>query len=159
MAEKYLIALEIDRVHISDTFETPPLHSTAMHWFSSQHPMEDVVELVSGVMSKEEPVLIIGGEPELFGLNKDVPVNTIRNLGPSVELHERLFASLTEIGAVHEAPYWTLDGYRAHVSSVGGKRLAPGEEYLATHAYMIVANPEDQRLQKAVVSRTELRGE
>lgn len=140
MNNAYLVALEIDKVEQGEVFDGGiPMHSTAMHWFTSNESAERVIEVVSGVLTQEEPITLIGGQEDLFGPNKTTPVNVIKNRESSDELHKNLYQKLGTIPVEHVAPYWTLDGYNPHVSAVDGVRFEEDQEFTADRAYIIAA--------------------
>lgn len=149
---EYLVALEIDPVGVDEYHEGLPLHSTIMHWFETDRPSSDVVEVVASVVGHTQPMELIGGAPDYFGLKKNVPVNRVANYEPVLALHKKLYEGLMSINVEHSAPYWTLDGFNAHVSAVedsldGVQRLEEGESAWVEQAYVVKAlNPEHDLL-------------
>ena len=158
MADKYLIALEINEVQEGAVLEKLPLHSTVMHWFEVGRPADTIVDVVHAVADEQPPVLMVSGDADLFGPSGDVPVNRIRNAEPVASLHRKLFAKLSDTDVQHEAPQWTLEGFNPHVSVVNGERFNTGDRHLATHIYAVVADADNSQ-KKHVITRAELKGE
>ena len=67
------------------------------------------------------------------------------------DLHERLVAALTEIGAVFDDPEFIGAGYRAHVTKTRAAQSRPGDVLTLTQAAIVDMEPEgDRRLRRVV---------
>jgi hypothetical protein len=155
----YLLALEIELVDINKVYVALPLHLTMMSWFYSDKSPAEVVRAVQPVVEKQLPIKLVSGEPDLFGVEKDVPVNRITDEQPLKQFHTALQDALKVIGATYKSPTWVGDGFTPHVTRQRSGRFETGTAFLATKLYIAEAVEPRLLQQKRIIYKLSLGNE
>ncbi|HEX8227250.1 MAG TPA: 2'-5' RNA ligase family protein [Candidatus Saccharimonadales bacterium] len=115
-----------------------PLHLTLVPWFQAADE-EAVVRSLERVSSDLEPLLLAVGGKELFGKNRNVPVNVIKNQAPAQALHELLVATLSEADTSFDGDTFMGQKYRAHVPRHEGdnRYSSEGQDILVDDFHLV----------------------
>ena len=155
----YLLALEIEPVEVNKVYTALPLHCTVVHWFRSELNPAVIIKTVGPIVKATTPLELISGKPDMFGEDKDVPVNRLEDDHQIMQLHKSLHAALKAIGIEDVVPKWTGDGFNTHVTRQRSGRFEEGRRFLATRLYLAEAMAPDSLQQKRIIDRMHLRGE
>jgi 2'-5' RNA ligase len=154
----YLLALEIEPVEVNKVYVALPLHCTVVHWFRSEKPPAEIIRAINVVVTETPPVELISGKPDLFGKDKDVPVNQIENDNSVRAFHKKLHTALQRIGVADAVPKWTQDGFRPHVTRQRSGRFEEGRSHTARKLYLTEALLPDELQQKKIIAKLFLKG-
>lgn len=154
----YLLALEVEPVEVSKAYVALPLHCTVVHWFRSEKPPAEIIRAITEIVSSTPPLEIISGKPDLFGKDKDVPVNRIEKDETILELHKTLHTALQRIGVTDVVPEWTQDGFIPHVTRQRSGRFEEGRRIVAHKLYLTEALIPDELQQKKIIAKLFLKG-
>lgn len=152
----YLLALEIEPVDINRVYVALPLHCTMMSWFYSDKPPAEVVRAIQPVVQNHEPIELVSGEPDSFGVEKDVPVNRLVDEQQLMQFHEALHGALQSIGASYKSPQWVGQGFTPHVTRQKSGRFETDTRFLATKLYLCEAETPDRLQQKKIIYKLTL---
>lgn len=152
----YLLALEIEPVDINRVYVALPLHCTMMSWFYSDKPPAEVVRAIQSVVQDQEPIELVSGEADLFGVEKDVPVNRLVDEEPLMKFHIALQDALKAIGASYKSPTWVGDSFTPHVTRQRSGRFETGNTFVATKLYLAEAETPDRLQQKKIINKLTL---
>jgi 2'-5' RNA ligase len=152
----YLLALEIEQVDINQVYVALPLHCTVMSWFYSDKSPAEVVRAIQPVVEKHEPIILVSGEPDLFGIEKDVPVNRLVDEQQLQQLHRDIYAALRSVGAKYKSPHWVDTGFTPHVTRQRSGRFETGTTFTATKLYLTEAETPDRLQQKKIINKLTL---
>lgn len=155
----YLLALEIEPVEINKVYVALPLHCTVVHWFRSEKPPAEIVKAVTPVATRTAPLELISGEPDMFGIDKDVPVNRLIDDEKLMAFHKQLHAALKAVGITDTVPLWTGDGFNMHVTRQRSGRFEQGRRFIARKLYVTEALLSEELQQKKIISKLILKGE
>ena len=122
----YLLALEIEPVEVNRVYVALPLHCTVVHWFRSDKSPAEILKTITPIVTDTAPLELISGKPDMFGEDKDVPVNRLEHDEPIMNLHRELHATLQRIGTIDVVPKWTGDGFNTHVTRQRSGRFEEG---------------------------------
>lgn len=153
----YLLALEIEPVEIGKVYIALPLHATTVHWFTSLHKPADIVKAITPLVESHNPIEIVGGEPDLFGLDKDVPVNRIANYQLIRDFHIKLHQALQPFEIMDTVPKWTGEGFNPHITRQQSGRFEEGRVFTASKLYVVEAADPELR-QKKIITKLSLKG-
>lgn len=154
----YLLALEIEPVEVNKVYVALPLHCTVVHWFRSDKSPAEIIQAVRPIIEITSPLEIVGGKPDMFGEEKDVPVNRLQDDAQVLQLHKTLHDTLRKLDVIDVVPKWTQDGFNTHVTRQRSGRFEIGRKHLATKLYLLEAMVPEQLQQKKVINRFYLRG-
>ena len=154
----YSLALEIEPVEVNKVYIALPLHCTVVHWFRSDRSPADIVKSISAIASSAAPIELVAGAPDMFGLQKDVPVNRLLDDKQVMDLHRQLHAQLQTLGVVDVVPQWTNDGFNTHVTRQRSGRFEQGRRFVARRLYLAEALLPDELQQKKIISKLFLKG-
>lgn len=154
----YLLSLEIEPVEAGRVYIALPLHCTVVHWFRSDKAPAEITKAIADIVTATPPLELVSGKPDMFGREKDVPVNRLVNDDKLLAFHKQLHAALTEIGIVDVEPQWTGDGFNMHVTRQRSGRFEEGRRFVARRLYLVEALVPDELQQKKVISKLFLRG-
>lgn len=149
----YLLALEIEPVEVNRVYVALPLHCTLMPWFTSDHTPAEVLKAIADIAYTQPPVELISGPNDLFGLEKDVPVNLILNKEPVHELHMKLYEALKSLGIEDIQSQWIGPDYVPHVTRQSSGRFEEGRKHIARKLYLVEALVPDELQQKKIISK------
>jgi 2'-5' RNA ligase len=152
----YLLALEIESVDINKVYVALPLHLTMMSWFYSDKSPAEVVRAIQPVVEKQLPIELVSGEPDLFGTEKDVPVNRITNEQALKQFHIALHGALKVTGATYKSPKWVGEGFQPHVTRQRSGRFETGTAFVATKLYVVEAVEPELLQQKRIIYKLPL---
>jgi hypothetical protein len=152
----YLLALEIEPVDINKVYVALPLHLTMMSWFYSDKSPAEVVRAIQPIVEKQSLIELVSGEPDLFGIDKDVPVNRLVNEEALKQFHEALHDALKVIGATYKSPKWVGDGFAPHVTRQRSGRFEMGTTFVATKLYVAEAVEPELLQQKRIIYKLPL---
>lgn len=152
----YLLALEIEPVDINKVYVALPLHLTMMSWFYSNKSPAEVVRAIQSVVEQQSPIELTSAEPDLFGEDKDVPVNRVTNESELHQLHQALHDALRVVGARYKSPQWVGEGFAPHVTRQRSGRFETGTTHLATKLYLAEAETPDRLQQKTIIYKLSL---
>lgn len=155
----YLLALEIEPVEIGKVYVALPLHCTVVHWFRSDKTPAEILKAVTPVATTTAPLELISGPEDMFGKDKDVPVNRLLNDEKLMAFHKRLHKTLQQIGAIDVDPVWTGDGFNMHVTRQRSGRFEEGRRFTARKLYLAEALLPDELQQKKITSKLILKGD
>lgn len=155
----YLLALEIEPVDINRTYVALPLHCTVMPWFLSEKSPAEVVRVVQGVVEEQPAIELVADKADLFGADKDVPVNRIADEETLRKFHQTLYDALGVAGAQHISPKWVRDGYTPHVTRQRSGRFEEGTAHLAAKVYLAEAEDPERLQQKKIIYKFSLGSE
>ena len=158
MMHAYLLALEIEPVEVNKVYVALPLHCTVVHWFRSDKSPAEILRLVTPVVTSAAPLELVSGKPDMFGEDKDVPVNQIQNREEVIEFHKKLHETLQRIHIVDTAPKWIRDGYNPHVTRQRSGRFEEGRRFISHKLYLAEALMPDDLQQKKIISKLFLKG-
>lgn len=154
----YLLALEIEPVEVNKVYVALPLHCTVVHWFRSEKPPADIVKVVSGIAANTPPLELISGKPDMFGLQKDVPVNRLEHDEQIMDLHRSLHLALQTVGIEDVVPMWTGEGFNTHVTRQRSGRFEQGRRFTAHKLYLAEAMIPEELQQKKIIAKLFLKG-
>jgi hypothetical protein len=152
----YLLALEIEPVDINKVYVALPLHLTMMSWFYSDKTPAEVVRVIQPVVEQQSPIELVSGEPDLFGIEKDVPVNRLVDEATLKQFHQSLHDALRTVGARYKSPEWVGDGFRPHVTRQRSGRFETGTRFAATKLYVAEAVEPELLQQKRIIYKLTL---
>src|ERR1700741_60870 len=155
----YLLALEIEPVDVNKVYVALPLHCTVVHWFKSDKNPAEIIQTVRSIVEATAPIELISGKPDMFGEDKDVPVNRLENDKQVMVLHKQLHNALQVMGARDVVPRWTQGGFITHVTRQRSGRFEEGRTFTATRLYLVEAMVPEHLQQKKVIDRLYLRGD
>ena len=158
MMHAYLLALEIEPVEVNKVYVALPLHCTVVHWFKSELSPAEIVKIVSPLAEDTPPLTITSGAHDMFGEEKDVPVNRLVHDELILRLHKSLHDVLKSSGVIDVVPKWTQDGFLTHVTRQRSGRFEEGRTHQATRLYLVEAMVPEQLQQKKVIDKLYLRG-
>lgn len=133
---QFILTLEIDNEVWNSEHEELPLHCTLMHWFLIDAPADALVKDICSVIQRNKPVPLESCKRELFGLNCDVPVHTVRPTTDLMTFHHNVYRQLQALNATFPYPQWVGEGYRPHVSDVGSRTFAPGSRHISENVIL-----------------------
>lgn len=154
----YLLALEIEPVEINRVYIALPLHCTVVHWFRSERPPADIVKAVKDIVAASPALELVSGKPDMFGKDKDVPVNRLVDDGPLMDFHKTLHDALKQLGVIDVEPMWTGDGFNMHVTRQRSGRFEEGRRFIARKLYVAEAQLPDELQQKKIIAKLVLKG-
>lgn len=154
----YALALEIEPVEINKVYVALPLHCKVVHWFRSEKPPADIIKAITGIVTATPPLELISGAEDMFGKDKDVPVNRLVDDELLMQLHKALHKTLQAIGVADVEPAWTGDGFTMHVTRQRSGRFEQGRRFTARKLYLIEAQLPEELQQKKIISKLILRG-
>lgn len=155
----YLLALEIEPVEIGKVYVALPLHCTVVHWFRSDKSPADIIKAITPLVTATPPLELISGPADMFGKDKDVPVNRLIQDEKLMEFHKTLHKVLQQIGVVDVEPMWTGDGFNMHVTRQRSGRFEEGRQFTARKLYLAEALLPDELQQKKIISKLILKGD
>ncbi len=154
--QAYLLALEIEPVEVNKVYVALPLHCTVIPWFyASAHPAA-VLRAIQSVVANQKPIELISAQADLFGENKDVPVNRLANEQLMKAFHVALCVALESVGAQHKSAEWIGDGYKPHVTRQRSGRFEEGTTFAATKLYLAQAESPERLQQKQIIYKLTL---
>ncbi len=118
-----------------------------------------VLSAITDVTLAQSPIEIVSGEPDMFGLNKDVPVNRIINEAEVQDFHIRLYDALQSLETTDVESMWTRTGFTPHVTRQQSGRFEAGRRSVANKLYLVEALMADELQQKQITSKLFLRGQ
>lgn len=154
----YLLALEVEPIEVGKVYVALPLHCTVLHWFRSHKTPAEVLRAVADIANRQAPIEIISGEPALFGVDEDVPVNRLDDDDDIRSLHRALRIALQPLGVVDVQPQWSGEGYVPHVTRQSSGRFEQGRRVVSRKLYIVEALVPEELQQKKVVSKLILKG-
>jgi hypothetical protein len=128
-----------------------PLHVTVVGNFGfdgDEAPIIGAMTAVRGLL----PVAAPQGEDALFGPRSDVPVILMIDAGGIRRLHDVLLADLVELGVEVEDPHYTGDGFRPHLTRVGGTAPDANRPILLVSLSLLDLHPDGNAALRRVVS-------
>lgn len=149
----YLLALEIEPVVENKVYVALPLHCTIVPWVYSEHSPAKILSAITPIVYDQPPIELISGAPDLFGADKDVPVNRIKNAQEVQAFHSLLLEALETTGIKNTASQWVGSNYVPHVTRQKSGRFEEGQRYLVTRVYLVEALRPDQLQQKRIVTK------
>jgi 2'-5' RNA ligase len=149
----FLLALEIEPVLVNKVYVALPLHCTVVHWFRSNKSPANVLTAITDIVQQQAPIELVSGAPDLFGVDKDVPVNLLVNEQEVHDFHARLHDALQEMGITDVSVQWTKDGFTPHVTRQKSGRFETGRSFTATKLYLVEAMMADKLQQKKVIAK------
>jgi 2'-5' RNA ligase len=155
----YLLALEIEPVEVNKVYVALPLHCTVVHWFRSDKSPAEILKAITPTVTATPPIEIISGKPDMFGLDKDVPVNRLVDDEPIMNLHRELHTTLQRIGVEDVNSMWTGDGFNTHVTRQRSGRFEEGRRLTSRKVYLTEALIPDELQQKKIIAKLILKGE
>lgn len=155
----YLLALEIEPVQVNKVYMALPLHCTVVHWFRSEKTPAEIVRAITPIVVGTAPLKLVSGKPDLFGEDKDVPVNRVNNDKPILELHKTLHDALQRIGITDAVPKWTQSGFSPHVTRQQSGRFEEGRRVTARKLFLTEALLPDDFQQKKIIAKLFLKGD
>lgn len=122
------------------TFERDhwPLHITLVPWFVVQD--EEAVNRGLERVAGDTDTLRLGvGEQDMFGVNRDVPVNVINNQADVMALHEKLIEAIGRADMAFHKQQFPGQRYVAHITRhhIDGRHSNEHEEILM-HDFQLV---------------------
>ena len=152
----YLLALEIEPVDSNKVYVALPLHLTMMSWFYSDEPPAEIVRCLQSVVDQQQPIELTSAAPDLFGEEKDVPVNRLADETVLKQFHQTLRTTLEPLGITFKSPEWVGDGFTPHVTRQQSGRFEEGRKHLATKLYIVEAVEPDLLQQKRIIQKLTL---
>jgi hypothetical protein len=73
-------------------------------------------------------------------------------------LHNKLLDAVEQLGVVHTEPGYVRDGFHAHVTKQGDRRLEEGAHRTATRVYLVEALDGAASGRKKIADKFELTG-
>lgn len=111
---RYLLANLIEKQQVGEEFQKWPLHVTLMPWFEFENEVL-LVEKLDTLFSTMDSFLYLGGEQDMFGPKKNVPVFKVKNNSPMRTVHKQIMTLLSELGAKIDDPY-VGDNFFSHIT-------------------------------------------
>ncbi len=128
-----------------------PLHITVAPTFVVQQDSNAVITTISPVLRSQTRLRVLAGPDEGFGRSQAIPVTVVDPSPELTNLHHRLLAALTAVGAVFDDSDFTGAGYRAHVTKTRLAQVHPGDHLALDQAAVVDMAPEgDRRLRRVV---------
>lgn len=127
MAEKLGIISSFEPLKKGEQFDEFPLHLTLMTWFSMPHRATFIHQL-QNFATRYEPQVIVGGEEDLFGTEKDIRVRKLGKAGSLYAMHGELLEMVTRLGGEVWSGGYVGKNYVPHVTYQGDSGLDEGEE-------------------------------
>jgi 2'-5' RNA ligase len=155
----YLLALEIEPVEVGKVYVALPLHCTVVHWFRSEKSPADILKAITQQVTATPPLELISGPADLFGKEKDVPVNRLLEDERLMEFHKSLHSTLQSIGVIDVEPMWSGDGFNMHVTRQRSGRFEEGRRFTARKLYLAEALLSDELQQKKITAKLILKGQ
>lgn len=152
----YLLALEIEPVDINRTHVALPLHLTMMSWFFSDKSPAEIVRTIQPIVEQQQPIELVSGEPDMFGVEKDVPVNRLADEVTLKQFHEALHSALKVTGATYKSPKWVGEGFQPHVTRQRSGRFETGSTFTAAKLYLAEAESPERLQQKTIINKLTL---
>jgi hypothetical protein len=150
---RLVVVLPLQPLTVGEGFSLSdwPLHVTVAPTFVVAVDLDAVIAAIAPVLRPQPPLRERVGHDEGFGRSGKIGVSVVvpsRGLG---DLHVRLVAALTAIGAVFDDPEFIGAGYRAHVTKTRRAQSAPGDVLTLGQAAIVDMEPEgDGRLRRVV---------
>jgi 2'-5' RNA ligase superfamily len=128
-----------------------PLHVTVAPTFVVDVDIETVLVAISPLLISQPRLRLRAGPDEGFGRSQSIPVTVVDPSPELNDLHARLKAALTAVGAVFDDPNFVGAGYRAHVTKTRLAHTHPGDVLKLDQAAVVDMAPEgDRRLRRVV---------
>lgn len=149
----YLLVLEIEPVMVNKVYVALPLHCTVVPWFRSNQSPANILKAITSIVQDQPQIELISGSDDLFGKDKDVPVNRIVNHEEVREFHTKLLTVLQGIGVTDTQPQWTKDGFTPHVTRQKSGQFEEGRRFTATKLYLAEAMAPDKLQEKKIIAK------
>ncbi len=153
----YLIANEVTPVQTGEQYEMLPLHSTLVHWFWLDQ--EITTGEISGCVGDNytRSIRLTPNGQETFTATTNegeipVTVTTLERRHELIDLHERVVSSLVSLGAVHEKPEYTHEGFRPHITHQQGETVDP-KGYVSKNLYIATADRPEYGNLRTIVAK------
>ena len=153
LVSRLVVVLPLQPLTVGDGFSLSdwPLHVTVAPTFVVAVDLDTVIAAIAPVLVAQPTVRERVGHDEGFGRSGRIGVSVVvpsRGLG---DLHARLVAALTDIGAVFDDPEFIGVGYRAHVTKTRTAQSVPGDVLTLSQAAIVDMEPQgDGRLRRVV---------
>ena len=150
---RLVVVLPLQPLAVGDGFSLSdwPLHVTVAPTFVVTVDLSAVAGVISPELRRQPGLGVRVGHDEGFGRSGKIPVSVLEPAPALADLHSRLVAALTELGAVFDDPEFVGAGYRAHITMTPAARSQPGDELTLTQAAIVDMEPEgDRRLRRVV---------
>lgn len=150
---RLVVVLPLQPLTVGDGFSLSdwPLHVTVAPTFVVAVDLAVVVAAITPVLAPQPALRERVGQDEGFGRSGKIEVSVVVPSRQLADLHTRLLAALTDIGAVFDDPEFIGNGYRAHVTKTRAAQASPGDVLTLAQAAIVDMEPEgDGRLRRVV---------
>ena len=121
----YLLCLPIEPVNVAQYYERLPLHCTLLQYFEVGDRTVGLLQRLEAGFKNMDTLVLYPTGRDMFGHNLDVPVTLLQMTPQLLSLHRTAVEEVTSLNDTKILdPQWAGDGYRPHVSDVGGKSFA-----------------------------------
>lgn len=151
---------EVTPVEVGSQHEMLPLHSTLVHWFWLDDAIapRDISETITDAYTRRIR-LIPQGEATFTAQTNDgeipVRVSILKRTPELVDLHERALSSLVSLGAEHEKPEYTHEGFHPHITHQKGEVVKPSG-YISRNLYVVSADRPEYGNMRTIVAKIAL---
>lgn len=114
-----------------------PLHMTILHWFESDHEVEEIVERTNAAVSSLAPIAIKATVEDLFGPDNNITVMKLNKDPRLVELHTTLMNAMEELGTTFDGRWTGASNWNPHVTNKQYMRLQPDDTVLVNDIDLI----------------------
>lgn len=152
----FLLALEVNPMQVSKTYNQLDLHCTVVHWFRTKATSHDVLAVVMPIINKAPAIELVSDKTALFGPSKglkDIPVNLVKPTSAFRTLHSSLLQAIEQLGVRHTEPAYTGKGFNSHVTKQGNLSFSEGSRHVATITYLIEALDQKNITQKRILAK------
>ncbi len=153
LVSRLVVVLPLQPLTVGDGFSLSdwPLHVTVAPTFVVTADLNAVTAALTPVLRSQRTLRVEVGRDEGFGRSGRIPVSVVEPTPRLNDLHCRLVAVLSDIGAVFDDPEFIGPNYRAHVTKTRAAQSHPGEELTLTQAAIVDMEPKgDGRLRRVV---------
>lgn len=156
--QKYVIIKLLEPV--DEGFEFPmtqwPLHVTLAPNFVIDKTVAELSDILEKFATSQYPVSATGDEDDYFGPLGQVHVTKLA-MNPNLRaLHLQLIRTFRDNGAVFDDPQYIEDGYVAHATVWGDKRIHRGEEIIFDEVTLVDMFPGSDIKQRKILKTIQL---
>lgn len=137
--QRYVIIKLLEQLKEGDEFspENYPLHITIVPSFQLEKLDDVLLGKIKQLCNNFKAFVLVAGEDEFFGPNREVHVTTMVMNDKLQELHDSLVSVLLDAGAIFDEPQYMLENYRAHATVQETVRLHEGDSIIVDRITVI----------------------
>lgn len=133
-----------------------PLHVTLAGVFAVELSGNLLAESMSDAMRGQPSIEVTAERRALFGPGKDISVTALCISDEVMQLHDRVYSWLGELGVVYNSPEYQGKGFLPHVTDQKSSILNVGDTCLLQSVSLIDLFPDGNGYERRIVSTTKL---